>query len=63
MILHGNADQRVALAEAYQVQRAARRFGARSELKIYPGEGHRLSAAASKDATSRALRFFDKTLP
>ena len=62
LILHGNADQRVGVAEAYQVQKAARRFGAPIEMKIYPGEGHRLSAAASKDATARALRFFDRHL-
>jgi dienelactone hydrolase len=63
LILHGDADQRVPLAEAYQVQRAARRFATASEMKIYPREGHRLSAAAAADATTRALRFFDRHLP
>jgi dienelactone hydrolase len=59
LILHGSHDQRVAVSEAYEVQRTARRFRSRSTLKIYPGEGHRLSPAATVDASRRALAFLD----
>jgi len=62
LILHGRADQRVPLSEAYEVQRAGRRFGSATELKIYEGEGHRLSRTASEDATRRALRFLHQHL-
>lgn len=63
LVLHGSADQRVPLSEAREIQRAARRFGRPAEVKIYPGEGHRLSPSASADATQRALAFLKRHLP
>ncbi len=63
LILHGTADQRVPLSEAREVQRAGKRFGTTTEIQLYQGEGHRLSRAASMDATQRALRFLDRNLP
>lgn len=62
LILHGTADERVLLSEAYEVQSAGRRFGSVVELKLFPGEGHRLSRSASEDASRRALRFLDQHL-
>lgn len=62
LILHGTADKRVALSEAYDIQRAGRRFGSAAVLKLYPAEGHRLSRAASEDASRRALWFLHRHL-
>lgn len=62
LILHGTADERVRLSEAYEVRRAGRHFGSAVEIKLYPGEGHRLSRAASADASRRALQFLGRHL-
>jgi carboxymethylenebutenolidase len=62
LILHGRADERVPVARAYELQKAARRLGVTPRLKIYEGEGHRLSQAASQDAAQRALAFFHEHL-
>ncbi|HEX8310302.1 MAG TPA: prolyl oligopeptidase family serine peptidase [Chthoniobacteraceae bacterium] len=62
LILHGRADQRVPVQRAFELQQAARRFRATPELRIYEGEGHRLSPAASADASGRALAFLDRHL-
>jgi carboxymethylenebutenolidase len=62
LILHGSADQRVKVSEAYRMQKLARRFGAKAEMKIYPGEGHLLSKAAMEDAKQRGLEFFARHL-
>lgn len=61
-ILHGAADQRVPVARAFELERKAREFGVKPEVKIYAGEGHRLSGAAAEDASRRALLFFQKHL-
>ena len=62
LILHGRADQRVPVQRAFELRQAARRLGAKPELRIYDGEGHRLSPAASADASRRALAFLDRHL-
>lgn len=62
LILHGSADERVKVSEAYRMQKLARRFGAKTEMKIYPGEGHLLSPAAMQDAKARGLAFFARHL-
>jgi carboxymethylenebutenolidase len=62
LILHGSADQRVRVSEAHRLQRAAKRFGAPVQIKIYEGEGHRLSRSAAADASRRALEFLGRHL-
>ncbi|MDP9291330.1 MAG: dienelactone hydrolase family protein [Verrucomicrobiota bacterium] len=61
-ILHGSADKRVPVVRASELEKRARQFGVKPEMKIYPGEGHRLSRAASQDASRRALNFFKEHL-
>lgn len=61
-ILHGAADQRVPVARADELERKARQLGVKPEVKIYAGEGHRLSRVAAEDASRRALLFFKKHL-
>ena len=62
LILHGRADQRVRVENAFELARVARARGRVPALKIYEGEGHVLSRAAMEDASARALRFFDTHL-
>jgi carboxymethylenebutenolidase len=57
LILHGADDRRVAVAYARELEREARRLGARPLVKIYPGEGHVLSTSAIADASGRAREF------
>lgn len=62
LILHGGDDQRVAVSYARELQREARRLGARLIVKIYPGEGHVLSRTATADAAQRAVDFLASQL-
>ena len=62
LILHGRADERVPVVRAFELQKAARPLGATPQVKIYDGEGHRLSKAAAQDAAQRALSFFHEHL-
>ncbi|MGV3660028.1 MAG: dienelactone hydrolase family protein [Prosthecobacter sp.] len=62
LVLHGNDDERVPVARVQGVLQDARRLGTEPEVKIYPGEGHRLSPAALQDASDRALRFLKSHL-
>ena len=57
LILHGTADERVKVVYAHELERAARKVGARPVVKLYPGEGHVLSKPALADASQRALDF------
>lgn len=63
LILHGRADQRVLVANAFELERLARRRGRAATVKIYEGEGHVLSRTAMEDASQRALGFFRTHLP
>ena len=40
MIIHGDRDNTAPVSEAYRFHAALQEAGARSELKIYPGQGH-----------------------
>lgn len=62
LILHGTADERVKVRYAQALEREARRLGARPVVKLYPGEGHVLSAAAAADARQRAIAFLETQL-
>ena len=62
LILHGTADERVKVAYAHELERAARKLGARPLVKLYPGEGHVLSKLALADASQHALDFLTTRL-
>lgn len=63
LVLHGRDDERVPVTRVQGVQQEARRLGAEPEVKIYEGEGHRLSPAALQDGSDRALKFLKSHLP
>ncbi|MDB6155803.1 MAG: dienelactone hydrolase [Chthoniobacteraceae bacterium] len=60
--LHGDADERVSVSNAFELQKLARQLGGNPQIHIYKGEGHRLSPAAASDASARALRFLERHL-
>lgn len=62
LILHGTADERVKVGYAHELERAARKVGARPVVKLYTGEGHVLSKPALADASQRALDFLTAQL-
>ena len=62
LILHGRVDQRVPVARAFELQRAARQLGREPRMKIYDREGHVLSKPAAADATTRTISFFRQQL-
>jgi dienelactone hydrolase len=60
LILHGEQDRRVPSENAFRLEKLLQRLGVPHEKKIYPGEGHVLSAALQRDAAMRAVLFFQK---
>lgn len=62
LILHGDADGRVAVSEARNLEKWLRSIGASHEMHIYPGEGHLLSVPAALDALARGHTFLAKHL-
>lgn len=62
LILHGDADRVVPVANAARLQAILQAQGTRHEVRIYPGEGHGFSAAATADAAARIAAFFGRTL-
>src|SRR5882724_7448236 len=62
LILHGDADTVVPVAEAYSLQKALDERKVPYEIQIYPGEGHNFTPAARTDADARTLKFFEKFL-
>jgi dipeptidyl aminopeptidase/acylaminoacyl peptidase len=62
-IIHGANDPRVPLSEAQQLNRALTDKGVRSELLVYPDEGHGLQKLANRlDAYPKAVAFLDEVL-
>ncbi len=62
-IIHGANDPRVPLTEAEQIHAVLRAKGVRSELAVYPDEGHGLARLANRlDAYPRAVDFIDEVL-
>ncbi len=62
LILHGDADDVVPVAEARKLEKL---FGEKKfpfEIRVYPGQGHRFHGDDDKDAFQRSLRFFEKHL-
>lgn len=63
MLIHGANDPRVPLSEAEQVHAAVQAKGIRTELLVYPDEGHGLAKLANRlDAYPKAVAFLDEIL-
>ncbi len=62
LILHGDADTVVPVAEAYSLQKALEDRKAPYDIEIYPGEGHNFTAEARAKADARMQAFFGKYL-
>ena len=62
LILHGDADPTVPVAEAYNLQRLLEEKGIPYEMKIYPGAGHGFENEVWRDAGLRTLSFLQKEL-
>ena len=63
LILHGEADSTVPVAEAYQLRDLLEKKKIPYEIKIYPGAGHGFDNEIWRDAGLRALHFLQKHLP
>lgn len=57
LILHGESDPVVPVAEAYHLQEVLIKRGLRYEMKIYPGVGHGFSGEIREDAAARTAKF------
>ena len=62
LILHGEADPTVPVAEAYNLQQLLEQKGIPYEIKIYPGEGHGFEDEVWRDASLRTLAFLQRQL-
>ncbi len=62
LVLHGEADPIVPVANAYAIENLLKQQGVPHEVKVYPGQGHGFRGAAEADATVRALAFLDRHL-
>ncbi len=62
LILHGEVDDRVPVAEAHKVEGLMKRTNSAYETKIYPGVGHFFSGLTMLDAAQRTLGFLKKHL-
>lgn len=62
LILHGEADAIIPVAEAYELQELLRKKNVAYEMKIYPGVGHGFDDETWRDAGLRSLQFLQKQL-
>lgn len=62
LILHGDADKAVPVAEAYKLETLLKDKKSPYEIKIYEQQGHGFSGPAAADAMQRTLAFFEKNL-
>ena len=62
LILHGDADTTVPVAEAYHLQKILEKKNMPYEMQIYPGAGHGFNGDVWKDAGLRSLAFLQKYL-
>jgi len=62
LILHGDADPTVPVAEAHHLQQMLERRNVPYELQIYPGVGHGFGGEIWDDARQRTLAFLQKYL-
>ena len=62
LILHGEADHTVPVAEAHKLKRLFDEKQLPYEIKTYPGAGHAFHGADMMDAAQRTLSFLDRYL-
>ncbi len=62
LILHGEDDPTIPVAEAYNLQQLLEQRGIPYEIKIYAGEGHGFEEEIRRDAGLRTLKFLQKHL-
>jgi dipeptidyl aminopeptidase/acylaminoacyl peptidase len=63
LILHGETDPVVPIAQAYEFYRALKTLGVETEIVVYPREGHNLEERAHQiDFQKRVLGWYDKHL-
>jgi carboxymethylenebutenolidase len=62
LFLHGDADSRVPVTEAYKLHCMLSQAGVPNQIKIYHGQGHQLTGAAREDAKKRVLDFLNCSL-
>jgi dienelactone hydrolase len=62
LVLHGDADTVVPVAEAYSLQKVLEERKVPYEMQIYPGEGHHFTPETRADADARIQAFFQKYL-
>ncbi len=62
LVLHGEKDPTVPVAEAHKLARLMERVQAPYEIKIYPDAGHEFTGTDSEDAAQRSIVFLSKHL-
>jgi dienelactone hydrolase len=62
LILHGESDPTVPVAEAYHLQQLLEKRATPYEMQIYPGAGHEFNGEVWQDAKLRTLSFLQKYL-
>ena len=62
LILHGDADPTIPVAEAYHLRQVLEKRGIPYEIQIYPGAGHGFHGEVWRDAGLRTLTFLQKYL-
>src|SRR5438270_2402676 len=62
LILHGDADPIVPVSEAYGLEKILKRTGTEYQMKIFPGQGHRLSGLYQLEAGLLVAGFLTKHL-
>lgn len=62
LILHGDADTVVPVAEAHSLQQILQERSVPCEMRIYPGEGHHFTPETRVDADHRMQAFLKKYL-
>ncbi len=62
LIIHGEEDRSVPLAEAHKIRDLAERTNSICECKFYPGENHYLSTMTMLDAAQRVPEFLRRHL-
>lgn len=62
LVLHGEEDPVVPVAEAHKLEKLLKGAGVPFEINIYPGQGHTLRGPAQLDALLRIHNFLDRHL-
>jgi dipeptidyl aminopeptidase/acylaminoacyl peptidase len=63
LILHGETDQGVPIAQTYAFYHALKALGVETEMVVYPREGHSIEERAHQiDFQTRVLAWYDKHL-